>query len=389
LTEDRFPGDDVRYGLADVRGVLQVAVAGLPDDATARIWTRAAQALESVAVRRLTPEQLATSTRDDLLFLAGWNGQTSVALTEHLQRGGALIVQPAEGLDVSAARASLGLAPAPAPETPLGIEVRDAPGWALQVADEEHPVMQLFTRGAYGDPVRAHFRRRSNVPAFVTGKPLLAFEDGRPGLTFFAAGPERRATVAWWNLDLGATDWPTRSAFVSFFGEFVRHVSTRLAAPSLREFEPGARLRHELAATFDPAGVRLVDERDQSIPVAAESPRTPGRLASKLPSAPGSYRWMAQDGVLDRATVNFPETESDLRRLTPAELAQGGGELIASTAGARIAGLREGRPLWPWCLVAAALLLLVEGWCAWRFPSRTQTRVAPTSPKPQEEVAAA
>jgi hypothetical protein len=390
LTEDRFPGDDVRYGLADVRGALQVGVAGSGEDANARVWTRAAQALESVTVRRLSPEQLASPGRYDVLFLAGWNGQASTGLIDHLQHGGALVVQPAEGLDLSAARVALGLPPATTAEPPLGLEVRDAPGWGLQVADEEHPVMTLFARGAYGDPARANFRRRLNTPAFLTGRPLLAFEDGRPGLTLFEAGPDRRATVAWWNLDLAASDWATRSAFVSFFGEFLRHLSSRLAAPSLRVFEPGTRLPHESTLALDPAEVRLVDERDQAIPVAAESPRAPGRLTSTVPSAPGSYRWMAQGGILDRAVVNFPETESDLRRLSSAELQQSAGGLITDSARARIADLRAGRPLWAWCLAAAALLLLVEGWCAWRFPPKVAPSVAAqAAPKTPEEVAAA
>jgi hypothetical protein len=388
LTEDRFPGDDVRYGLAEVRGALQVGIAGAANDATARVWTRAAQALDGVAVRRLTPEQLAPTGRCEVLFIAGWDGRATAGLAEHLQRGGALVVQPAEGLDANAARTALGLSSAPAPEAALGIEVRDAPGWSLRVADEEHPALTLFATGAYGDPVNAHFWRRLTTPAFFTGRLLLAFDDGRAGLTFFEAGPERRATVAWWNLDLGASDWPTRSAFVTFFGEFLRHLSSRLATPALRVFEPGVPLRYELAPALDPADVRLVDERDLAVAFAAESTRTAGRLLSEAAAAPGSYRWMAQGGVLDRAVVNFPETESDLRRLSQAELQASGGAVIADSARARIADLREGRPLWPWCLAAAALFLLLEGWCAWQFPAKTEPAAAPRAPKTQEDLAA-
>jgi hypothetical protein len=396
ITEDRFPGDDVRYGIADVRGALQVAVVGSEEDATARAWARAAQALESVAVRRIAPAQLASPVRTDVLFVAGWNGQPAPALTALIERGGALVVQPAEGFDPTAARTALGLPAAASVETPLGVEVKDTPGWALRIADEEHPAVALFATGLYGDPVKASFRRRVVTPAFLTARPLLTFEDGRPGLTFFDTGPDRRAIVAWWNLDLGATDWPTRGAFVSFFGEFLRHLSSRLAAPVTRGVEPGELLRHEMAPALDPAGLRLVDERDQVLPIAAESSRTPSRLASAAPAGPGSYRWMAQGGVLDRAFVNFPDTESDLRRLSAEELQQSGGTLIASGARAGIAGLREGRPLWAWCLAIAALVLLIEGWCAWKFPTRTVASAPPgtspapppPSPKPREETVA-
>jgi hypothetical protein len=385
LTEDRFPGDDLRHGLADVRGSLQVGIAGSAEDATTRVWLRAAHALDGVAVQRLTPEQLASPGRNDVLFLAGWDGRGSAGLTAHLQRGGAIVVQPAEGFDANAARASLGLPPASVPEQALGLDVRDAPGWGLRVADEEHPVLALFARGAYGDPARANFRRRLTTPAFLTGRPLLAFDDGRAGLTFFEAGPDGRATIAWWNLDLGASDWPARNAFVSFFGEFLRHLSSRLAAPVLRVFDPGARLRYEAGPAVDPSGVRLVDELDQAVAIVAESPRTPGRFHSTVAVAPGSYRWMAQGGVLDRAVVTFPESESDLRRLSPAELRQGEGQLITESGRARIADLRTGRPLWAWCLAAAALLLLIEGWCAWRFPVKASPGASTCEPKMGKE----
>ncbi|MEA3209520.1 MAG: hypothetical protein QOE70_2577 [Chthoniobacter sp.] len=371
LTEDRFPGDDVRYGLAEVRGALQVGVAGAGDDATARVWARAAAALDGVTVRPLTLEQLEQPGRLDVLFIAGWNGRASGALADHLKRGGALVIQPAEGLDLGAVRAWLGLPAGSAPEQPLAAEVRDAPGWSLRVANEEHPVFALFSSGAFGDPANARFRCRLAAPAFLTGKPLLAFDDDRPALAILDFRPD--AAIAWWNLDLGASDWPSRTAFLPFFGEFLRHLGQRTGAQTVRLFEPGDPLRFDLAAALDPADVRLVDERDQAIRSAAESPRTPGRLVSESAAAPGSYRWMAQGGILDRAVVNFPETESDLRRLSDAELQQTAGALISDTARSRIRDLREGQPLWPWCLGAAALLLLAEGLCLWRIPANAES----------------
>ena len=79
LAEDRFPGDDVRCLLAEVRGALQAGIAGTAEDETARAWLRAARALDAVSARRITPAQLETPGRPDALFVAGWKGESPKA----------------------------------------------------------------------------------------------------------------------------------------------------------------------------------------------------------------------------------------------------------------------------------------------------------------------
>jgi hypothetical protein len=192
------------------------------------------------------------------------------------------------------------------------------------------------------------------TPEFIKGAALLKYEDGKPAI--LSLGDSR---VAWWNIDLAHSDWASKSAFLPFFGEYLRHLAAGASAPQSREFSPGEPLRFD-AASLDPASVRLVDEREQAFPAVAEDPRKPSLLAS-AEILPGSYRWMVQDGVLDRAVVNFPDAESDLRQMTAAELEQQGGLLVAGIARERLGDLREGRPLWPWFLAAAALLFLLEG----------------------------
>ena len=177
LSEDRFPGDDTRFALADVRGALQVAVAGPADDATARIWLRAAQSLDGVAARRAGLDDF---TGTDVLLLAGWNGASPGVLRAHLERGGALALQPATGLDPAALRELLRLGPG----QPLGDEAHV--GWGLRIASEEHPVFAIFAGGAFGDPAGGKFRHRWAAPAFPAGaRTLLAYDDGRPALTLF------------------------------------------------------------------------------------------------------------------------------------------------------------------------------------------------------------
>ncbi len=385
ISEDRFPGDDVLYGLAEVRGSLQVGIAGPAENVTARVWTRAAQSLDGVTVRRLSWEQLENAGALDVLLVADWNAQASATLRAQLARGGALVLQPAEGLESAPIRALLGLPPEPG-SAPLGVQVHDAPGWQLHIAQEEHPVFALFAGGAFGDPANARVRRRLVCPPYLEGKPLLAYEDGRPALTLLEM-PSHTA-LAWWNLDLNATDWPMHSPFLAFFGEFLRHLGSggdsggdsgsggasgpqsapapaKAHAPNARQIEPGDRLVLETGAALDPAEVRLVDALDQPVPIAAQSAGIPG-VASTQPAIPGSYRWLAKDTLLDRVIVDFPESESDLRQLTKAELEQNAGAVISDVGGSQLEDLREGKPLWPWCVAGAALFLMLEGICLWR-----------------------
>lgn len=357
LGEDPFPGDNVRHALAEVRGALQVAVAGAEDDVTATTWLRAAKSLDGVTARRIQHSDIADA-RAEVLLVSAWNGGEFDALTAFLKRGGAVVLQPTEGLDTAALGKWLGASAT----GPLGVEKRDA-GWSLRIAAEEHPVFSLFASGAFGDPAKGVFRSRTSTPLFVDKtKPLLAYDDGRAALAIFefSIGADRPAAVAWWNLDLAATDWATRTAFVPFFGEFVRHLASRTQAPALRVFEPGTPLRFDTAA-LDPSVIRLVDDREQQTELAAEDARIPNRLAAKEVAVPGSYRWLAQDGVLDHAVVNFPDTESDLRRMSGAELEQSAGTLVSTRERTRLSDLREGHPLWAWFLAAAVLLFLIEG----------------------------
>ncbi len=376
LPADRFPGDDVRFGLAEVRGSLQVTVAGKADDATAQVWARAAQALDGVTVQRVTFEQLENATPPDILLVAGWSGQALQAIRSQIKRSGALALQPAPGLDSATIQSGLGLAPST--DLPLSLQVQDAPGWRLRIANEDHPLFALFASGLFGDPVAGRFRRRLSSPQFAESKPLVAYEDGQLALSLLESAES--APIAWWNLDLGATDWPNQTAFLPFFGEFLRQLSiipitpidpknpsgeTPLPRRNPRNFEPGEPIAFEAGSVVDPADIRLVDEQEKPLKIIHNSQSAPGRIVSALPPAPGSYRWFAQANLLDRAVINFPESESDLRQLRKDDLEQGIATGVSDAGSNKLMDLREGKPLWAWCLAAAALFLLLEGLCLW------------------------
>jgi hypothetical protein len=371
ISEDRFVGDDVCYALADVRRSLKVGIVGASEDATARTWLRAARALDGVAAESLTWADLEAGRTTDVLLVASWNGDHEPAIIDHLKHG-SLALQPAPDANLGPLGARFGLRG----EDPIKAEARDLPGWSLRIANEDHPLFALFAAGAYGDPFDARFRRRLALTMGDNAKPLLAFDDARTALTLvdFEIGGQRPAAIAWWNLDLSSTTWSDRSAFVLFFGEFIQYMGKRAFANARFSTDPGERLRFDAGAAFTIADVTLLDEHDQAKKIAVESTRTPNRLISTEPAEPGSYRWIAQGGVLDRAVVSFPERESDLRLLGTDELRQASGDLISDSARSSLSDLRSGKPIWAWCLGAAALFFLLEALCL-QFFSKTREAV--------------
>ncbi len=353
LTGDSFPADDVRYAVAEVRGALEVAVVARAGDATGEAWLRAAQALDHVVARRIDPEALAAAGRPDLLLVAHWAGEGRPALREQRVRGAAIVLQPAHAAVPSLmAEPSTGVT-APPPQ------LRDAPGWGVRIVNDAHPLFALFARGSFGEPVDRPFRRRLAMTAPEKSATVLAFEDGVPALTVDepAADRPRQGSLAIWNLDLEASEWTQRPSFVTFLGEFIQYLTRQQAgAPAGAGAEPGEPLRFEAGAALDLKDVTLVNEDDKALPLQ----RTAAQLATAEPPGPGSYRWMGQGAVLSRVVVNFPETESDLRRLAPSEMNGASGALLEGASRERLSGLREGRVLWPWCLAAAAACLLAE-----------------------------
>jgi hypothetical protein len=354
LTGDSFPADDVRYGVAEVRGALEVTVAARVGDATGQAWLRAAQALDHVLARRIDPEALGAAGRPDILLVAHWAGEGRPALREQRERGAALVLQRAH----SAVPPLMAEPPASATPPPPP-QQRDAPGWGVRIVNDAHPLFALFARGSFGEPVDRPFRRRIEMTAPEKATSVLAFEDGVPALSIEepAADAPRQGPLATWNLDLEATEWTQRPGFVTFLGEFLQYLARHRARAAGSVAEPGEPLRFEAGAAMDLKDVTLVNDDGKALPLQT----TAAQLTSAEPPGPGSYRWMGQGAVLSRVAVNFPATESDLRRLAPSEMNGPSGALLEGANRERLSNLREGRVLWPWCLAAAAACLLAEG----------------------------
>jgi hypothetical protein len=343
---------------------LPISIAGVPDDPSVKLWSRAVGALDGYLPQN-EPLDKAAKSGAKLVFVANWDGTGAEGLRALAQSGAVLVVQPGAQLDATKAAALWGDGGTGATGVQAKVEERADAGWGLRIAAEEHPIFTLFATGAFGDPASGKFRRRVKAPAIEAGfRPLLSFDDGALALgirDLVVAGSNRQTVpMVWWNLDAAASDWSTRSTFLPLFGEILQHLASFTRSRVEREFMPGHALQFTPDPSIDPADVVLASSNAAPVKTVNQSGPSGALLASQEGVAPGAYEWSAQGAVLDRAVVNFPEVESDLRRMDAAALQAGSGDVIS---GARLSSLRElrvGSPIWPWCIGVAATCLLVE-----------------------------
>ncbi|MCB1093741.1 MAG: hypothetical protein KDL87_19530, partial [Verrucomicrobiae bacterium] len=98
---------------------------------------------------------------------------------------------------------------------------------------------------------------------------------------------------------------------------------------------------------------------------------------------PGAYRWSLRDAALDRditlarTAVNFPDTEMDCRAIDPAIIDRWTQSSTPGGFGRALnwAAIRDGIPLWPWCLAAALALFTVEGTLLWMDSRSVRKRI--------------
>ena len=276
----------------------------------------------------------------------------------------------------------------------------DRPGQPLVPIDRGRPPFRVFTGEAMATLLNLTFRPlpADADPASIRLAPdadlLAAWPDGAPAL---AAASRGRGRVV--NLAADLSSPPNRPApelfrspaFVPLLHELLNLALPQ--TPPLRRAAPGASLRQPLPSDGlgrddAPNGDRSADpvlQAPDGRPIDATIIRgQAGHLDAlfTLPQGPesiGLYQWRAPDGrLLAAVAAALDPRESDLTRdtiPTPAPLASRS-PLEAALDADRDAPLpalaatrterRAPTPLWPWCIAAAALLLLAElalaGW---------------------------
>ena len=279
------------------------------------------------------------------------------------------------------------------PEEPFGLYIVDGiwPGTLplgalLMVNPPENPFIRVDGVRAVTGPVRVaeHSLTRyvnwgnvqvaeAKVADPPPGSHILVEAAGLP-LVFISEVEGRR--IATITFDLRESDLPLQIAFPILFAELVRYLAPAQAVDDI-ELQPGR-----------PLSFNLGSEVTQ---VIVTSPS--GRVYHLEPSASGfTFTGTGELGLYlleysgtstpgrDQFAVNlFEPGESSIR---PAEAVSIGGDVISETTSGEI-GLRE---LWPWLILAALLILLLEWWIDHRRPIRPKLSPQPprrARPEPQ------
>jgi hypothetical protein len=362
LNEDLFAGDDTRWALLEVDEFLRTAILAR-EPATATTWQRVLQAVGWATVDMLQEDDLAGEIPYDALMLAGWKDSHVSKILTAIRQGCTVVCFPAPDTSVSSITA-LADEPANGHTGVLGWE-QIGQSHKIKIADNEDPVFKLFAGGEYGDPCRGIFRARLKIPAglFPNGKVLIAYDDGLPALIRFPGN----GMLYLWNLPLDPelSNWADQVEFLPFLAELLLTSRPRTAGErGAVENLPGEHVVWRLDRDVLAADMRLSDHDNAPMPIREHRAEAGVSFVSEQTAELGLYKWEYREKPMGYNVVNFPIIESDLRAMPLAEIQEPGA--ITVNEGRKVRHLRDGVSLWPYLLVlAAALALLEESLLVW------------------------
>lgn len=350
LPEDGFPSDDRRFATVEVREHWRVATEGPARDASLVLWKRALAALGWLDLKSTAPDP-------EIHLAVRPLPERASTLRAAAERGATVICQPGEDWNGSAWMAFWN---AGAQDAALRRE-RLSPGkdrpWTLRAPQEDHVLWQIFRSGEYGDPASGNVWERLRLQV-ADGQTVLAFADGVPAIAAQRAG---RGWLLLWNIELdeALSDRVQQPSFLVLLGELLLHHGESGGLGVLRQFIPPQAVFWRPQQPVAADQVRLQDDTGLEFAITHNAAQSPPVFTTQGALPPGNYKWLLDGQTAERATVNFPaDAESDLRTLDPASL--GVGTSLSISAAAALAAQRDGLALWPWCLAAAVLLLLLE-----------------------------
>jgi hypothetical protein len=349
LTEpDAFPMDDARHSVVRVRDSLQLTITSPPGSPDETIFHKIAGALPWLEVSSNT----STAQQADIQLLSPWTGENPEALRKSAEAGRTLVIRPATDCPPAALASLLKL-----PAEPSAWPLQDNPAAWTVAPEENHPAIQMFRNGDFGNPFAGKFRQRLKLPddlAVVPGARLIArFNDNTPALIAFET---KGAPILLWNLtlDTAHTDWPLQGVFLPAIAEILLRTRPQSSAEPAQTL-PGYPLSWSSNDPAHAAAVTLTGPSDEILPLRESTTAEGLEWQSEQAASPGLHRWQISGQTIDYSAVNFPDSESDLR---PLEQSPAFGNLDSSPdALVRHAALAQGLPLWP-SLIAAALVLL-------------------------------
>ncbi len=350
LPEDAFPADDRRFATIEIRESWRVNVEGPPQDASLILWQRALASLGWLDMKSTAPDP-------DVRLAVRAPASSVTALREAAERGATVICQPGDDWNGSAWMAFWNAsAKEAAIQNAQRDRAKDKP-WTMQTTRDDHPLWTLFRNGEYGDPASGSVWRRLQIST-QPEQMLMRYNDGVPAIAAQRAG---KGWLVLWNIELDETvsDRVQQPSFLVLLGELLLQHGESGGSSALRQFVPPQSVFWQPQQPVAVDQIRLQDDGGVETPITHDSAQSPPVFRARDAMQPGNFKWLLDGQPAERASVNFPaDAESDLRCLDPATL--GVGKSLTLSAAAALTAQRDGQPLWPWCVGAALLLLLIE-----------------------------
>jgi hypothetical protein len=197
-------------------------------------------------------------------------------------------------------------------------------------------------------PARVHKYWVLEAGAGAGLKVWARLENGAPLLLERRVG-RGRSLLLTTTLDRDGADICLQPSFVPLLETVLLHAVDRLREPLVREALAGYPHHLPYDGTVEVAG-----------PAGGTTTWSPGQAF--VPPVPGTYRLLVEGEVLDAFSARLPPAESDLGRLTAAELDSrlgAGGYTVGDTVLGNVAGVEPGRDDLSAAVAAALLLFLV------------------------------
>jgi hypothetical protein len=371
IPEDALGLDDVRYFVLEAGRRPQV---GIVDDLGGgggggeyvRLALAPSVGVGRFEVRMIPSAALAGADLSELsvVILAGVSQierDGVEQLKTFVRGGGGLLIFPGEHSDLRAY--SDRLLPALLPVKLAGIV--DTAGesasraFALTPTGQGHPIFAGFTAERGERLTQARFTKvvrvmpgagrviaqfRPDLPAMIEGQGVLLFTSSVDGA---------------WN------DLPTSAAFLPILHQSVSYLAR--AGSQGASILTGDRVERQIPAPATPTRYRMLDARDEEIPLETIERGKTLLLRSAPIERAGTYRIVDASGKeVAAAAVNLDTRESDLALADRGEVARLFGERPVSIldghrpVSGHVRELREGRELWRFVLLLALIVLVTE-----------------------------
>lgn len=266
------------------------------------------------------------------------------------------------------------------PQSALDVSRRGKGYLTLTEARYDSPLLKLFKSAEAADLGKIHFTRLClTTEPDKRAEVLLKFEDGTPAAARrnFGAGSILLCNFSTSPAD---SDLPRQEFFPPLLHEFLKGLTDK--GGDRREFFPGGSASTTLDAQQVRGSITCRDPNSEPERVVVDKPS--GGVIVERVDRLGFHVVLADGQPVATLAVNPHPDESDLRAIDPRELQSKRAKHAAYAVHAGAVGasseldsLRHDRPLWPWCLLAVLVFLLLEHTVA-AFGG--QARLRPTPP---------